>query len=89
MYFFTLFGILGLRGDRTGQGRAGQKRSLEARADAFSRLKRVIGGGHNLQNLPVDLADDLQVLTKKSTFYNLGKKKLNELCQIKVANWQN
>jgi hypothetical protein len=31
--------ILGLRGDRTGQGRAGQKRSLEARADAFSRLK--------------------------------------------------
>ena len=32
--------ILGLRGDRTGQGRAGQKRSLEARADAFSRLKK-------------------------------------------------
>ena len=31
--------ILGLRGDRTGQGRAGQKRSLEARADAFWRLK--------------------------------------------------
>ena len=36
----TKFGyekILGLRGDRTGQ----KKRSLEARADAFSRLKRV------------------------------------------------
>ena len=34
----TKFGyekILGLRGDRTGQ----KKRSLEARADAFSRLK--------------------------------------------------
>ena len=29
--------ILGLRGDR--QDRTGQKRSLEARADAFSRLK--------------------------------------------------
>ena len=28
--------ILGLRGDR-----AGQKRSLEARADAFSRLKKI------------------------------------------------
>ena len=36
----TKFGyekILGLRGDR--QDRTGQKRSLEVRADAFSRLK--------------------------------------------------
>ena len=31
--------ILGLRGDR--QDRTGQKRSLEARADAFSRLKMI------------------------------------------------
>ena len=44
----TKFGyekILGLRGDRTGQDRTGQdrtkKRSLEAQADAFSRIKNL------------------------------------------------
>ena len=31
--------ILGLRGDRQTDRQTGQKRSLEARADAFSRLK--------------------------------------------------
>ena len=32
--------ILGLRGDRQTDRQTGQKRSLEARADAFSRLKK-------------------------------------------------
>ena len=31
-----------LRGDWTGQDRTGQKRSLDARADAFSRLKKLL-----------------------------------------------